>query len=46
MQPFQKNRSYLKERVTETLGLLYADHYPTASRSPRAVCAARRCMNI
>ena len=27
-QPFQKNRHYLKERVTETLGLLYADHFP------------------
>jgi 4-methylaminobutanoate oxidase (formaldehyde-forming) len=27
-QPFQKNRSYLKNRVTETLGLLYADHFP------------------
>jgi glycine cleavage system T protein len=27
-QPFQKNRTYLKERVTETLGLLYADHFP------------------
>ena len=27
-QPFQRNRRYLKERVTETLGLLYADHYP------------------
>ncbi len=27
-QPFQKNRRYLKERVTETLGLLYADHWP------------------
>jgi 4-methylaminobutanoate oxidase (formaldehyde-forming) len=27
-QPFQKNRKYLKERVTETLGLLYADHFP------------------
>jgi glycine cleavage system T protein len=27
-QPFQKNRSYLKERVSETLGLLYADHFP------------------
>ncbi len=27
-QPFQKNRRYLKDRVTETLGLLYADHYP------------------
>jgi len=27
-QPFQKNRSYLKSRVSETLGLLYADHFP------------------
>ncbi|WP_198672056.1 GcvT family protein [Pseudogemmobacter bohemicus] len=27
-QPFQKNRRYLRDRVTETLGLLYADHYP------------------
>jgi len=27
-EPFQKNRAYLKERVTETLGLLYADHFP------------------
>ncbi|KXF77551.1 FAD-dependent oxidoreductase [Paramesorhizobium deserti] len=27
-QPFQKNRLYLKERVSETLGLLYADHFP------------------
>jgi glycine cleavage system T protein len=26
--PFQKNRRYLKERVSETLGLLYADHFP------------------
>ncbi|WP_019995451.1 GcvT family protein [Aureimonas ureilytica] len=25
---FQKNRSYLRERVSETLGLLYADHFP------------------
>lgn len=28
MQPFQANRSYLKTRVSETLGLLYADHFP------------------
>ena len=28
MQPFQNNRSYLLNRVTETLGLLYADHFP------------------
>ncbi len=27
-QPFQRNRSYLKERVSETLGLLYADQFP------------------
>ncbi len=27
-QPFQKNRRYLKARVAETLGLLYADHFP------------------
>jgi glycine cleavage system aminomethyltransferase T/glycine/D-amino acid oxidase-like deaminating enzyme len=27
-QPFQKNRRYLQERVSETLGLLYADHFP------------------
>ena len=28
MQPFQRNRRYLKERVSESLGLLYADHFP------------------
>lgn len=28
MQPFQGNKLYLVERSTETLGLLYADHYP------------------
>jgi glycine cleavage system T protein len=27
-QPFQRNRRYLKNRVSETLGLLYADHFP------------------
>ncbi len=27
-QPFQGNRRYLTERVSETLGLLYADHFP------------------
>ncbi len=26
--PFQRNRTYLRERVSETLGLLYADHFP------------------
>ena len=28
MQPFQSNKHYLLERSTETLGLLYADHFP------------------
>ncbi|WP_308914797.1 FAD-dependent oxidoreductase [Jannaschia sp. LMIT008] len=28
MEPFQSNPRYLRERATETLGLLYADHYP------------------
>ncbi len=28
MNPFQGNRTYLYERSTETLGLLYADHFP------------------
>lgn len=28
MQPFQANALYLHDRSTETLGLLYADHYP------------------
>ncbi len=28
MEPVQGNGAYLKERVSETLGLLYADHYP------------------
>ena len=27
-QPFQRNRRYLRARVSETLGLLYSDHYP------------------
>lgn len=27
-QSFQRNRRYLRERVSETLGLLYADHFP------------------
>ena len=28
VQPFQANRTYLYRRSTETLGLLYADHFP------------------
>ncbi|WP_420407125.1 GcvT family protein [Hoeflea sp.] len=27
-QPFQRNRTYLRHRVSETLGLLYSDHFP------------------
>lgn len=39
-QPFQRNRRYLRERVTETLGLLYADHYPY--RQPETARGVRR----
>ncbi|WP_421929656.1 GcvT family protein [Neoaquamicrobium sediminum] len=28
VQPFQANRTYLHDRSKETLGLLYADHFP------------------
>ena len=28
MQPFQGNKTYLAARASETLGLLYADHFP------------------
>ena len=28
MQPFQGNKTYLVDRATEALGLLYADHFP------------------
>ena len=28
MHPFQGNKSYLVDRATEALGLLYADHFP------------------
>jgi len=39
-QPFQRNRRYLRERVSETLGLLYADHYP--NRQPETARGVRR----
>lgn len=39
-QPFQKNRNYLRQRVTETLGLLYADHFPY--RQPATARGVRR----
>ena len=28
LHPFQSNRTYLRDRTTETLGLLYAMHWP------------------
>ncbi|MGJ8545728.1 MAG: GcvT family protein [Sulfitobacter sp.] len=38
MQPFQGNKTYLFERSKETLGLLYADHFPyLQKRSARGV---------
>jgi glycine cleavage system T protein len=39
-QPFQANRLYLQNRVTETLGLLYADHFPY--RQPATARGVRR----
>ena len=39
-QPFQVNRTYLKHRVSETLGLLYADHFPY--RQPETARGVRR----
>lgn len=39
-EPFQRNRQYLKERVSETLGLLYADHWPY--RQPETARGIRR----
>ncbi|MEO1603534.1 MAG: FAD-dependent oxidoreductase, partial [Pseudomonadota bacterium] len=39
-QPFQTNRRYLKERVSESLGLLYADHWPY--RQPETARGVRR----
>jgi glycine cleavage system T protein len=39
-EPFQRNKKYLKERVSETLGLLYADHWPY--RQPETARGVRR----
>ncbi|WP_299820263.1 FAD-dependent oxidoreductase [uncultured Jannaschia sp.] len=33
MEPFQRNRRYLRERASETLGLLYADHWPARQKA-------------
>ena len=39
MQPFQGNKTYLYERSKETLGLLYADHFPFRQKATaRGVC--------
>ncbi len=40
MARFQSNRRYLRERVSETLGLLYADHWPY--RQPETARGIRR----
>jgi 4-methylaminobutanoate oxidase (formaldehyde-forming) len=32
-EPFQRNRAYLAARVSETLGLLYADHWPERQKA-------------
>ena len=40
MMPFQRNRAYLRDRTTETLGLLYAMHWPF--RQPESARGARR----
>ncbi|WP_424971628.1 GcvT family protein [Dinoroseobacter sp. S76] len=39
-QPFQGNRHYLQERVSESLGWLFADHYPF--RQPETARGIRR----
>jgi 4-methylaminobutanoate oxidase (formaldehyde-forming) len=38
--PFQANRAYLRDRATESLGLLYAMHWP--HRQPETARGARR----
>ena len=40
MMPFQRNRHYLETRTTETLGLLYAMHWPF--RQPETARGVRR----
>jgi 4-methylaminobutanoate oxidase (formaldehyde-forming) len=40
MMPFQRNRRYLEARTTESLGLLYAMHWPF--RQPETARGARR----
>ncbi|MFO6463483.1 FAD-dependent oxidoreductase [Jannaschia sp. KMU-145] len=33
MEPFQANRRYLRARASESLGLLYADHWPARQKA-------------
>ena len=40
VQPFQNSARYLRERVAESLGLLYADHFP--HRQPETARGVRR----
>ncbi len=40
MMPFQRNRRYLEQRITESLGLLYAMHWPF--RQPATARGVRR----
>ena len=40
VMPFQRNRRYLKERTVETLGLLYAMHWPF--RQPESARGVRK----
>jgi 4-methylaminobutanoate oxidase (formaldehyde-forming) len=46
MMPFQRNRSYLRDRTVETLGLLYAMHWPfrqpESARGGRLLWRGRR----
>ena len=44
VQPFQRNKAYLKERVTETLGLLYDDHFLIVNMQHLAVFAGLLCI--
>ena len=46
MFPFQATKSYLVKRVEETLGLLFADHWPyrqyASARVQRATCRSMK----
>ena len=44
VHPFQSNRHYLSERVSETLGLLYADHFPIGNLLLQEASAKHPCI--